>query len=111
MAKVKKHSPEQIVTILRQIEVGVANGKTYPVAGREAGVTEQTYYRWRKEYGGLQVGSSRRQLSGGGWPVWQGDVAPYGQELNPEVSVDSSKFATLERDAETGMDHACFYCQ
>ena len=60
MTKVKKHSAEQIVTILRQIEVGVANGKTHPVASREAGVTEQTYYRWRKEYGGLQVDQARR---------------------------------------------------
>jgi transposase-like protein len=60
MAKVKKYSPEQIVNILRQIEVGVANGKTHPVASREAGVTEQTYYRWRKEYGGLQVDQARR---------------------------------------------------
>ena len=47
--------PEQIVNILRQIEVAVANGKSHPVASREAGITEQTYYRWRKEYGGLKV--------------------------------------------------------
>ena len=40
--------------------VGVANGKTTPVACRENGITEQTYYRWRKEYGGLQVDQARR---------------------------------------------------
>lgn len=60
MSKGKKHSPEQIVSILRQIEVASANGKTHPVACREAGITEQTFYRWRKEYGGLQVDQARR---------------------------------------------------
>jgi len=57
MAPGKKHTPEQIVSLLRQIEVAVANGKTTPSACREGGITEQTYYRWRKEYGGLQVAS------------------------------------------------------
>ncbi len=42
MAKPRKHTPEQIVNILRQIEVAVANGKTHPAASREAGITEQT---------------------------------------------------------------------
>ena len=60
MGKAKRHSPEQIVNILRQIEVGIANGKTHPVACREAGITEQTYYRWRKEYGGLKVDQAKR---------------------------------------------------
>jgi transposase-like protein len=40
--------------------VGIANGKTHPVACREAGITEQTYYRWRKEYGGLKVDQAKR---------------------------------------------------
>jgi putative transposase len=60
MARGKKHSPEQIVSLLRQIEVAVANGKLTPSACRESGITEQTYYRWRKEYGGLQVDQARR---------------------------------------------------
>ena len=60
MARGKKHTPEQIVSLLRQIEVAVANGKMTPGACREAGITEQTYYRWRKEYGGLQVDQARR---------------------------------------------------
>jgi putative transposase len=60
MARGKKHTPEQIVSLLRQIEVAVANGKTTPVACRESGITEQTWYRWRKEYGGLQVDQARR---------------------------------------------------
>ena len=59
MAK-KRYKPEQIVTLLRQIEVGVANGKTTPQACREAEITEQTYYRWRKEYGGLKLEQAKR---------------------------------------------------
>ena len=48
------------MNLLRQIEVAVANGKTTTVACKEAEITEQTYYRWRKEYGGLQVDQARR---------------------------------------------------
>ena len=55
-----RYKPEQIVTMLRQIEVGVANGKTTPQACKEAGITVQTYYRWRKEYGGLKLDQARR---------------------------------------------------
>ena len=60
MARGKKHTPEQIVSLLRQVEVGVANGKTTAQASKEALITEQTYNRWRKEYGGLQVDQARR---------------------------------------------------
>jgi len=60
MGRAKKYSSEQIVNLLRQIEVGIANGKTHPVTCREAGITEQTYYRWRKEYGGLKVDQAKR---------------------------------------------------
>lgn len=49
-----------MVNLLRQIEVGVANGKTTGQACKEALITEQTYYRWRKEYGGLQVDQGKR---------------------------------------------------
>jgi transposase-like protein len=49
-----------VVTLLRQIEVAVANGKTTPQACKEAEITEQTYYRWRKEYGGLKLDQARR---------------------------------------------------
>ena len=60
MGRAKKYSPEQIVNLLRQIEVGIANGKAAPAASREAGITEQTYYRWRKEYGGLRLDQAKR---------------------------------------------------
>ena len=59
MARRKKHTPEQVVNLLRQIEVAVANGTTSQ-ACKEAEITEQTYYRCRKEYGGLQVDQARR---------------------------------------------------
>ena len=56
----KKHKPEQVVALLRQIEVGIANGKTTVQACRELEITEQTYYRWRKEYGGLKLDQAKR---------------------------------------------------
>ena len=47
----KKHKPEQIAALLRPIEVEIANGKNTPQACKEAEITVQTYYRWRKEFG------------------------------------------------------------
>ena len=57
---IKRYKPEQIVTMLRQIEVGIANGKTTPQACKEAEITIQTFYRWRKEYGGLKMDQAKR---------------------------------------------------
>ena len=45
----RRHTPEQIITALREAEVGLANGKTVGEVSREFGIREQTYYRWRKE--------------------------------------------------------------
>jgi transposase-like protein len=56
----RRYKAEQIVTLLRQIEVGIANGKTTPQACKEAEITQQTYYRWRKEYGGLKLDQAKR---------------------------------------------------
>ena len=50
---IKRNKPEEIVTKLRQVEVLVGQGKARIVAIREIGVVEQTYYRWRKQYGGM----------------------------------------------------------
>ena len=60
MTPIKRYKPEQIVTMLRQIEVSIANGKTTPQACKEAEITVQTYYRWRKEYGGLKLEQAKR---------------------------------------------------
>ena len=48
----QRYKPEQIVTVLRQIEVAVANGKSTPQACKEAGIHTQTYYRWRERRSG-----------------------------------------------------------
>lgn len=56
----KTFTPEQIVAKLRQIEVLVSQGHTVPLACKEAGIAEQTFYRWRKEYGGLKLEQARR---------------------------------------------------
>ena len=56
----KRFSAEQIVTMLRQIEVSMAQGKATPIACRDAGISQQSYYRWRKEYGGLEIDQAKR---------------------------------------------------
>jgi hypothetical protein len=55
----KRYKVEQIVTLLRQIEVGIANGKSTPQVCKEAEITGQTYCRWRKEYGGLKLDQAK----------------------------------------------------
>ena len=56
----KRHTPEQIITALREAEVGLGRGKSVKLISRESGITEQTYYRWRREYGGMKVSQARR---------------------------------------------------
>ena len=56
----KRHTPEQIIRKLREVEVAQGKGKTIPQAVKQIGVTEQTYYRWRKEYGGMRVDQAKR---------------------------------------------------
>lgn len=56
----KGYSPEQILNKLRQVEVAVANGKQVAQAVREIGVSQHTYYRWRTEYGGLNLDQARK---------------------------------------------------
>jgi transposase-like protein len=54
------HTPEQILNKLRQVEVAVANGKQVVQAVREIGVSDHTYYKWRGEYGGLNLDQARK---------------------------------------------------
>ncbi len=56
----KRHTPEQIIRHLRRAEVELAKGQTTVEVARKLGITEQTYYRWRKEYGGLRVDQAKR---------------------------------------------------
>lgn len=60
MKRGQKTGAEQVVLKLRQIEVQTAQGKSLAIACREAEISEQSYYRWRKEYGGLQIDQARR---------------------------------------------------
>jgi len=56
----KGFKPEQIIGKLREAEVLLSQGSTVGEASRKIGVTEQTYYRWRKEYGGMRVEQAKR---------------------------------------------------
>ena len=56
----RRFTTEQIITKLREAEVGLAQGKTVVQACKQMGITEQTYYRWRKEYGGLKMDQAKR---------------------------------------------------
>ena len=56
----KRHKAEEIVSKLRQVDVLTAQGTSVPDAVRSIGVTEVTYYRWRREYGGLQMDQVKR---------------------------------------------------
>ena len=56
----KRHSPEQILRKLREVEVNLARGETVARAVRQIAVTEQAYYRWRNEYGGLSIDQARK---------------------------------------------------
>jgi len=56
----KGFSAEQIVAKLREVEVLMAQGKGVALACKEAGISQQSYFRWRKEYGGLKVDQAKR---------------------------------------------------
>ena len=59
MAK-KGYTPEQIINKLREAEIHINQGMPIAEASRTIGVTEQTYYRWRKEYGGLRIEQAKK---------------------------------------------------
>jgi len=56
----KRYTPEQIINSLRESEVLLSQGNTAAQAARHLGITEQTYYRWRKEYGGMRINQAKR---------------------------------------------------
>lgn len=56
----KRYTAEQIVSKLREAEVELAKGQTIAAVARKLGITDQTYYRWRREYGGLKVDQAKR---------------------------------------------------
>ena len=56
----RRYTAEQIIGHLRRAEIRISEGKTVGEVSRELGISEQTYYRWRKEYGGMEVDQVRR---------------------------------------------------
>ena len=56
----KRYTPDQIIRMLREAEVLISRGMTAAEAARQIGVSVQTYYRWRKEYGGMRISQARR---------------------------------------------------
>lgn len=56
----KRYKPEEVIAKLREAEVLLSQRQTTSQAARSLGITEQTYYRWRKEYGGLKVDQAKR---------------------------------------------------
>ncbi len=56
----KRYTAEQIITKLREAEIELAKGQTTPQVCKRLGISDQTYYRWRKEYGGLRVDQAKR---------------------------------------------------
>jgi len=60
MSRGKKHTAEQIISKLREAEVAISQGQTAAIAAKSIGVTAQTYFRWRKEYGGLRTDQAKR---------------------------------------------------
>ena len=56
----KRHGSEQIIAKLREVEIMLSKGATIGEASKKIGVTEQTYYRWRKLYGGMKVEQAKR---------------------------------------------------
>jgi putative transposase len=56
----RRHSPEQIIRKLREAEVLLSKGETVAMVARKLEITEQTYYRWRREYGGLKVDQAKK---------------------------------------------------
>ena len=59
----KRFTAEQIIGLLREADVKLSQGKNVGQNCREMGITEQTYYRWRKEYGGLRIDQAKRLKS------------------------------------------------
>jgi transposase len=100
----KTFTPEQIVGKLRQIEVLVSQGKTVPVACRKAGIVEQTFYRWRKEYGGLQLEQLSQAIIT--WPVSTAVRLQKGHgpaAAGGSLAIDVGKFVVSSESCETFM--------
>jgi putative transposase len=107
MARGKRFSPEQIIARLRQIEVQLAQEKSVALACKEAGISEQSYYRWRKEYGGLQLEQARLQTQL--YPEDdEGCEGDGGEEVGRELVVARGDAAEVLKPTE---GHQCLPCR
>ena len=83
---------------------GISNPQAYVETSNSAGDAElpqlNTTY-----YAGDNLGTARMQFAAGGWPVWAGDFAPYGEEINAQQTTNHYKFTGKERDTESGLDY------
>ena len=103
----KRYKPEQIVNLLRQIEVEIANGKTTPQACKEAEITQQTYYRWRKEFGGLKLDQAKRS-EGTGAGECEAEAAGGGAVFGEANSEGRGRGKLLSPERRRGaVRHAC----
>ena len=59
----KTYGPEQVINKLREAEIQIHQGATIAETSRKLGITEQTYYRWRKDYGGLRIEQAKKLKS------------------------------------------------
>jgi putative transposase len=60
MARRRSYTPEQIITKLREAEIYIGQGKTVKEVSRLIAISEQTYYRWRREYGGMDITQAKK---------------------------------------------------
>ena len=58
--KRRRHTPEQVIRKIREAERLIGEGKTIPEAAKELGISEQTYHRWRNQYGGMKANDAKR---------------------------------------------------
>ena len=58
--KRRRHTPEQVIRKLREAERMLGEGKTIPEAAKELGISEQTFHRWRNQYGGMKADDAKR---------------------------------------------------
>ena len=56
----KRYTAEQIINYLREAEIFISQGKTIKEVSRQIGISEQAYYRWRREYGGMDISQAKR---------------------------------------------------
>ncbi len=56
----KRYSPEKIIGMLREAEVALAQGMTVGQISRQLSISDKTYYRWRKQYGGMKISHAKR---------------------------------------------------